>query len=336
MGVTPDAVGAFIERELALSAWCHISLFVTVFLAVGMSFVVVFRLAVCAEEEEDEEEDRKAQHTSTRTALPVRATRSVAAAGERHQVRRSSGSLYSEEKKQAIRPTLPRYTSPGRMPPQSSTDFPSSRQAPCRPVQGSRSFSGLSSEEKKQPSRSTPPIRPIPTRRLSSGLYGEEKDQPSRPTLPKHRVQVEIFCEPGFSTPRLCDPRPCSTVLEYGRSPSAPARDRPMWGSRAEEMVRSFSDEPKRSRPNAATSSHTPLRHASPSQHRQRPSPQVVQAKPRVAHLSSSSKYYAEVVKRQSEMSRTGMLGAPLCKNLTKQPEARVKAPYSQGRTETW
>jgi len=333
MGVTPDAVGAFIDRELALSAWCHISLFVTVFLAVGMSLVVVFRLAVCAEEEDDDEEDKEAEHASTRTALSVRATRSVAAAGERHQVRRSGGSLYSEEKKQAIRPTLPRYTSPGRMPPQSSTDCPSSRQAPRRPVQGSRSFSGLSGEEKKQASRSTPPIRPIPTRRLSSGLYGEEKDQPSRPTLPKHRVQVEIFCEPGFSTPRLCDPRPCSTVLESGRSPSAPVRDRPMLCFRAAEMVRSFSDEPKGSRPNAASSSHT--RHSSPSQHLQRPQ-QVVQAKPRVAHLSSSSKYYAEVVKRQSEMSRTGMLGAPLCKNLTKQPEACMKAPYSRGRTETW
>jgi len=32
--------------------------------------------------------------------------------------------------------------------------------------------------------------------------------------------------------------------------------------------------------------------------------------------LSSSAKYYAEVVKRQHVMSRTGMLGATLCKNL--------------------
>jgi len=347
--VPPDAVGVFMERLLVLSAWCktnlsfvfthseedgqeiNLSLVFTVFLAVGTSLVV----CRCAIGSKDQRRPRivkrpivamgeKYPFTTARQALP-----------RQIQSSRSGAGLYSKEKKQAIRPTPPRYPSPCKMPPQSSMASPT-RGAPPRPLhvpplQLNWLCGGIHSEEKKQVSRSTPPFRPNLTNQSCGFLHGEEKDQPSRLMLPKHKVQLEIWCEPGFSSHRLCASQPCSTVVEFCRSPSAPTRDRPMWGTRAAEMVRSFSDEPKLSRPHATSDNNIPSRHISPSQHRQRPPPpqQVAQAKPRVTHLSSSSKYYAEVVKRQSEKSRAGMLGAPLCKNLPKKPEKSVKATTS-------
>lgn len=196
------------------------------------------------------------------------------------------------------------------------------------------------------------------------GLYGEEQPAASRARPHKHSVQVEIPCEPGHSSPTVSQPdrrRDSHAEEHFGRSPSAPLRLRPMWGSRAAETKsmteKSMSDSYNRSwswktgNIGRAPSSNTPSRHGAVKSRPRASPPQVAPAKqvgpvirkssstshfstPQVAHakqvgaaisksspnlnshLSSSAKYYAEVVKRQHVMSRTGMLGATLCKNL--------------------
>jgi len=347
--VADDAVGVFMERLLVLSMWCRLNLSFVFTLSeedgqINLSLVftifllglVVCRFAIGCK---DQRRTRIVKRPIAAMGEKIPFTTPRQAPPRQMQSSRSGAGLHSKKKKQAIIPTPPRYPSPCKMPPQSSTASPT-RGAPPRPLhvpplQLNWLCGGIiHSEEKKQVSRSTPPFRANLTNQSCGFSHGEEKDQPSRLMLPKHKVPLEI-CEPVLSSHRLCASQPCCTVLEFCRSPSAPTRDRPMWDTRAAEMVRSFSDEPKLSRPHATSTNHIPSRHISPSQHRQRPSPpqQVAQAKPRVAHLSSSSKYYAEVIKRQSEKCRAGMLGAPLCKNLPKKPEKSVKATPSQSWT---
>ena len=286
-----DTLSAFFERELALAREGTVSVFVTALLPVlAMCIVTVmwFDHLVHSDEEDDLNEEHEPQETAPALSLLHAEVFTVALAT----------------------PSLSFFipsTSTSSMPSKSVT-----RRAPHKIV--------LSEDKQAPPSRS----------KLSRHALRVEIPFCSLPTASRPSIdpKVDFGRSPSHGMPTWCSReammivKPTTSPLiidpnvDFGRSPSAPSRHRPMCVSFAAMLVKSMtgksmSELHHRSRDHKskrALSSNTPPRHSPPSQPRPRVSPQQgARAKQGGAQLSSSSYYYAEVVKRQHEKSRAGV-----------------------------